>query len=86
MPLTSDPSGDFRVEGHMGVKFAMFDGKQRVLCTVSWEGLRDRAVLDHADQDDMGATFKKHRERIEAVASRHYDGGDDRPVVRTGEF
>jgi hypothetical protein len=86
MPLTPDPSGDFRVEGYMGVKFAMWDGKHRVLCTVSWEGLQDRAVLDHADQDDVGATFKKHRAKIEKVASNHYDDGEINPVVRTGEF
>jgi len=86
MPLMPDPSGDFRVERYIGVKFAMFDGEKRVLCTASWEVLQDRAALDHADQDDVGAIFKKHRTAIETVATAHCDGGETNPVVRTGQF
>jgi hypothetical protein len=86
MPLTTDPSGAFVVEQFEGVKFAMFDEKKRVLCRASWEGLQDRAAQDHADQRDVGGTFKKYRTKIENVASEHYDRGEANPLVRSGEF
>ena len=86
MPLTPDPSGGFQVESYVGVKFAMFDGKERIVCTASWEGLQERAAADHADQDDVGATFNKYSAKIEKLASNHYDAGEANPVVRTGEF
>jgi hypothetical protein len=86
MPLTPDPSGQFLVDGYVGVKFAMFDGKKRVLCRASWEGLQDRAALDHTNQSDVRGTFERCRTKIEAVASDHYDRGEANPLVRSGEF
>lgn len=86
MPLTPDPSGEIYVDGFVGVKFAMFDGKKRVVCRASWEGLQDRAALDHTSQSDVTGTFERHRSKIEEVASGHYDRGDQSPVVLSGQF
>jgi hypothetical protein len=86
MPLTPDPSKQFEIERFVGVEFAMFDGKKRVVCRVSWAALQDRAALDKTDQSDVGGTFQKHRAEIEKVASTHYDSGERNPRVRSGEF
>jgi hypothetical protein len=86
MPLTPDPSGEFLVDQFVGVRFAMFDDKTRVLCRASWEGMQDRAALDRVDQNDVRGTFERHRSAIEKVASNHYDSGEANPVVRSGEF
>jgi Protein of unknown function (DUF1488) len=86
MPLTPDPSREFVVSQFDPVKFAMFHGKKRVLCSASWESLQDRAALDGTNQADVGGTFQRHRSEIERIASQHYDRGETLPLVRTGEF
>jgi hypothetical protein len=86
MPLTPDPSQEVYIDGFVGAKFAMFDGKKRVLCQASWEGLQDRAALDHTEQSDVRGTFEKYRTKIEKVASDHYDSGESNPMVRSGEY
>ena len=86
MPLTPDPSKAIEIDRFVAVRFAMFDGKKRVVCRVSWAALQDRAALDKTDQSDVGGTFQKHRAEIEKVASDHYDRGELNPLVESGEF
>jgi hypothetical protein len=86
MILTPDPSREVYIDGFVGAKFAMFDGKKRVLCQASWESLQDRAARDRTDQSDVRGTFEKHRTTIEKVASDHYDRGESNPVVRSGDY
>jgi hypothetical protein len=86
MPLTSDPSREIYVALFVGVKFAMFDQQKRVICQVSWEGLRERAARDNTDQDDLRGTFEKHRATIERAASDLYDRGERNPLVQFAQF
>lgn len=39
----------------------MFNGNDRIGCTVEWSALRDRAFADGTDPNDVAGTFKKHR-------------------------
>jgi hypothetical protein len=85
MPLSPDPSGEIYIDGFVGVKFPMYDGKRRVVCQVSWDALQDRAALDKTNQNDVRGTFEVYRNKIEAIASDHYDRGEQNPLVRSGE-
>lgn len=82
MPLLPDPTKETKIETHRGIHFAMFDGKTRIPCLVSWRALNDRAVKDKADERDVKATFERHRELIERVASNNFDAGEREPIVR----
>jgi hypothetical protein len=86
MPLTPDASKQIEIARFIAVKFAMFDGRKRVICQASWAALQDRAALDKTDQSNVRGTFEKYRAEIERVASDHYDGGEQNPSVRSGEF
>jgi len=68
---------------HSGILFAMFDGPKRVICRVDWDALIDRAAVDGADEMDIRATFHRHREAIQAIASQNYDAGQASPIVTT---
>jgi hypothetical protein len=81
--LTPDPSKAIEIESYDGVKFAMFDGKKRVICKASWKALQDRAALDKTNQSDVRGTFEKYRAEIERVASDHYDRGKRIPLVES---
>jgi hypothetical protein len=84
MPLQPDPSGKIVVDQHSGILlFAMFDGSRPVLCEIEWGALADRATVDGADQKDVRATYHRHRETIQAIASQNYDVGEERPIVTT---
>ncbi|MCK1497852.1 MULTISPECIES: DUF1488 family protein [unclassified Bradyrhizobium] len=83
MPLFPDPSGAFDEAEPEAVLFAMFSGDERIECRVEWSALRDRAVADGADPDNIASTFKKHRAMIEQIASDQFDAGKEMPVVRT---
>jgi hypothetical protein len=86
MPLTPDPSKQIQIESFVGVNFAMFDGKKRVVCRAEWKALQNRAALDKTDESDVHGTFQKYRAKIEKIASDHYDGSERFPLVRSGEF
>ena len=84
MPLQHDPSGEMTVvDQHSGILFAMFDGPKRVICRVDWDALIDRAAVDGADEMDIRATFHRHREAIQAIASQNYDAGQASLIVTT---
>ncbi|AMA60945.1 MULTISPECIES: DUF1488 family protein [unclassified Bradyrhizobium] len=86
MPLTTDPSRDIEFRLFEGIAFAMFDSEQRVLCFVTWAALLDRAAKDGTRQTDARGTFEQYRWKIELIASRNYDQGETRPVVRTEQL
>ena len=73
MPLVRETEAfDFiRFEG---VFFWMLDEKKPVLCKVAHEALRDRSARDGEEADDV-ATFTRHRDRLERIASKSYDLG-----------
>ena len=81
MPLSPDPSGDFEDAEPEAILFTMFDGNDRVACKVERSALRDRAIADGADPNDIAGTFRKHRATIERIASEQYDDGKEMPVV-----
>ena len=72
-----------------GIFFWMLDNKKPVLCKVAHEALRDRSAMDGTGADDV-ATFARHREHVERIASRSYDIGMGHAgsvvVVSTGEL
>jgi hypothetical protein len=86
MPLWLDPSLEFIIDRFDGVRFAMLDKAERVVCRVSLEALQERAARDGSDQTDLGGIFETYRSRIESVASRRYDQGELIPMVRSGDF
>jgi hypothetical protein len=69
----------------MGVRFAMFDGDQRIICRVSYEALTDRAGVDEA-KETTRETFMRYRDRIERIASANYDNGENPPVVKSHQL
>lgn len=84
MPLRHDPSQEMTVvDPRSGISFAMFDGPKRVICKVDWDALVDRATVDGVDETDISATYDRHREAIQAIASRNYDAGQASPIVTT---
>ncbi|WFU75599.1 DUF1488 family protein [Bradyrhizobium sp. CB2312] len=83
MPLSPDPSGEFQEANPETVLFAMFNGDDRIGCRVEWSALRDRAVADCTDPDNVVATFHRHRGTIEQIASEQFDAGKEMPVVDT---
>jgi len=86
MPLFPDPSGAFDEAKPEAVVFAMFSGDDRIVCRVEWSALRDRAVADGADPNDIADTFTKHRAIIEQIASDQFDAGKEMPVVRSANL
>jgi hypothetical protein len=76
MPLVRDDE-HFRFERLVGVYFYMRDADAPVLCQVSHEALRDRSAQDR-DEASLPDTFVRHRQRIEAIASRKFDQGHRR--------
>ncbi|WP_025036317.1 DUF1488 family protein [Bradyrhizobium sp. DOA9] len=86
MPLTTDPSRNTELRLFEGIAFAMFDREHRVPCFVTWAALIDRAAKDGTRQTDVEGTFQRYRLKIEQIASRSYDRGEDRPVVRTEQL
>ncbi|MCP3395496.1 DUF1488 domain-containing protein [Bradyrhizobium sp. CCGB12] len=59
----------------------MFDGIGRIECRVEWSALRDRAVADGTEANDIAGTFKRHRRTIEQIASEQFDAGKQTPVI-----
>lgn len=86
MPLITDPSRHTELQPFEGIAFAMFDQEHRVLCFVTWAALLDRAAKDGTRQTDVRGTFDRYRLKIEQIASRNYDQGEARPVVRTEQL
>lgn len=82
MPLQPDPLAQISV-GVSAIMFAMLDGEKRVLCEVELVALQDQAIVDGADERDFRGTFMKHREKIQKIASRNYDAGEQLPRVTT---
>ncbi|MHC2708611.1 hypothetical protein ACVIWV_007906 [Bradyrhizobium diazoefficiens] len=81
MPLSPDPSGEFQQADREAVLFAMFNGNDRIGCRVEWSALRDRAVFDGTDPNEISGTFMRHRATIERIASDQFDAGKEVPVV-----
>jgi Protein of unknown function (DUF1488) len=52
------------------ILFCMFDSEDRIVCRVDWAALRDRAVADGTDTNDIARTFEKHRRQIERGRKR----------------
>ncbi|MCS3763136.1 DUF1488 domain-containing protein [Bradyrhizobium centrosematis] len=86
MPLITDPSRDSELRLFEGIAFAMFDREQLVHCFVTWAALLDRAARDGTRQTDVKGTYERYRWKIELIASRNYDQGETRPVVRTEQL
>ncbi|MCK1421335.1 DUF1488 family protein [Bradyrhizobium sp. 182] len=84
MPRSPNPSGEFQEAEPEGVLFAIFNADDRVVCKVDWSALRERAVADGTDPDNVAATFRKHRATIEHIASSQFDAGKEAPVVGLG--
>jgi hypothetical protein len=82
MPLVRNDE-HFQFERFVGVYFYMRDADAHmlcqvdVLCQVSHEALRDRSAHDR-DGASLPDTFVRHRQRIEAIASRKFDQGHRR--------
>jgi hypothetical protein len=68
-----------------GVRFAMMDGPVRVVCWVTREALEAIERGNPSQQDCMGC-FERHRLKIEQLASKKYDGGEQSPIVMTFDF
>ncbi|MCP3390713.1 DUF1488 domain-containing protein [Bradyrhizobium sp. CCGB12] len=83
MPLRPDPLGKVATDELSQILFVMLDGDKRVLCKVESGALTDRAIADGADENDLHATFQRHRDAIEAIASQNYDKGQISPTVST---
>jgi hypothetical protein len=64
-----------------GIRFAMFDGEQQVMCRVTAQALDDEA---HASEG-WRETFDRLRDKIGQVASDLYDNGDLSPVVTNSD-
>ena len=83
MPLTptgqvSERSGD--------ILFAMRDGKKRVVCRITVEALDDVAHARLSTSKDRLGCFTKYRDRILKVASKRYDAGEAKPIVRSADL
>jgi uncharacterized protein DUF1488 len=72
-----------------GIFFWMLDDQKPILCKVAHDVLRDRSTEDGEGADDV-ATFTRHRNRVEQIASKSYDVGMGRAgdllVVSTKEL
>lgn len=86
MPLSPDPSSGFQEAEMEAVLFAMFNGDDRIGCRVEWSALRDRAVIDGTDPNDISGTFIRHRATIERIASDQFDAGKEMPVVESEQL
>jgi uncharacterized protein DUF1488 len=88
MPLVRETEA-FDFVRFEGIFFWMLDDKKPVLCKVAHEALRDRSARDGTGADEV-ATFARHRERVERIASMSYDIGmgnaDSVVVVPTGKL
>ena len=80
MPLVRETKA-FDFVRFEGIFFWMLDDKKPVLCKVAHEALRDRSARDGTGADEV-ATFARHRERVERIASMSYDIG----MGRTGSL
>lgn len=83
MPLRPDPFGKVATDELSQILFVMLDGNKPVLCKVEPGALTDRAMADGADENDLQATFRRHRDTIEAIASQNYDEGQLSLTVST---
>lgn len=86
MPLFPDPSGEFQEAEPEAVLFAMFNGNDRIGCRVEWSALRDRAVFDGTDPNNISGTFMRHRATIERIASDQFDAGKEMPVIESEQL
>ncbi|QOG23018.1 MULTISPECIES: DUF1488 family protein [Bradyrhizobium] len=84
LPLSPDPSGEFEQAAPEAILFAMFNGDDRIACRVDWSALRDRAIADGTDPNDLAGAFKRHRATIEHIASEQFDAGTEMPSVWSG--
>jgi hypothetical protein len=70
-----------------GVLFAMFDGEKRIVCSVSYEALSDRARQDGLSlSEGIKDIFLRNRARIAELASRNYDEGQEQPLVTSQQL
>jgi hypothetical protein len=68
--------------------------ESEIICKVSHEALTDRFQRDHAndqsppnfDHRQAAATFERHRDRIEQIASARFDAGETEVVVSTADL
>jgi hypothetical protein len=65
-----------------GVQFAMMDGPRRVICWVSREAL-DGIEGGNPSQQDRMVCFGRNRRKIEHLASKKFDAGEQSPIVMT---
>jgi hypothetical protein len=65
-----------------GIQFTLKDGPTPVICWVSREAL-DRLSRGNTCQQDPMVCFEQHRGRIEQIAWRRYDAGEQSPIVMT---
>ena len=64
-----------------GVRFTMMDGLARVVCWITSEALD---IIDRGNpQQDRIESFERHRFKIEHLASKKYNAGEQSPIVMT---
>lgn len=83
MPLSPDPSGGFQGAEMEAVLFEMFNDDDRIGCRGRMVRLRNRAVFDGTDPNDISGTFMRHRATIERIASDQFDAGKEMPVIES---
>ncbi len=77
----------YNYEAFHGVQFQMADPKEnRIVYTVSYAALQDRASADGDGSMDAVACFLRNRDKIEQVASRKFDAGDHDRGVRAADL
>jgi hypothetical protein len=64
-----------------GIRFAMFDGDNRMVCRVSYQALLERAKIDGVPEETTRQTFMRHRNRIIELAIAKYEAGEVSPVI-----
>ena len=70
------------------VGFKMSDGRNDVHCVVErevFDDLEARSGAPNQRADNLMASLKKYRAKVEAAASRRFDEGERPPVVVTGD-
>jgi hypothetical protein len=74
MPLTPGRILDYDLE-RMAFAFTMFNGSQEIECRISASAMDDLAGGRGTAAAEREAQFLQHREAIETLASKKFDGG-----------
>lgn len=79
MPLTPGLApASFRVTD---ITFTMRDGTKNVTCHVLHSAVKVLERVDQISDDELQTAFRRHIERLQAIASAKYDSGAEAPVI-----